>query len=1315
LRAEVESLLAADQGAADFMKLGVASTEVTPGAKIGDRIGRYKLLEMIGEGGFGIVYMAEQQEPVQRKVALKIIKAGMDTREVIARFEAERQALALMDHPNIAKVLDGGTTGAERPYFVMELVRGIPIIDYCDEKNLSTTERLQLFIKVCQAVQHAHQKAVIHRDLKPSNILVTLHDGEPVPKVIDFGVAKALGQKLTEKTLFTSFRQMIGTPAYMSPEQAEMSGLDIDTRSDIYSLGVLLYELLTGVTPFDKETLAKAAFDEIRRMIRENEPPKPSTRLRTLGDKLLGVATHRCTEPAVLRRLVRGDLDWIVMKCLEKDRTRRYETANGLTTDIRRFLNNEPVSAAAPSALYRAQKFAHRHRVGLTITIGFVLLLAAAAAVSTWEAVRIVRAERIQRQLLQRTQQAERDNKEKLWASYLAQAHARRWSGQPGRRFEALGAIARAAAMHPSLDLRNEAIACMALPDMRLSKEWHGWPPGTTMLAFDGPHERYARCNTNGGITIRRVADDQELQHFPGPGKPVWLMLFSPDGKFLVARYNSGYIQTWDVAHGEPMYKEPFAPFALSPDSRHLAVVEGASIRIRDLTSGSLLRFDLDFAAHDIAFDPSGLKLAAASSHPDAVCICDAGTGKTLLRLPHPSRVHEIAWHPNGNLLASACADSYAYVWNLNSPQKPIASLEGHQGEVTHVAFSHNNYIVATMSWDETVRLWDGLTGKLLVSDFGAPVIGFPHLQFSSDDHWLSFAAASGESVGLWETSTGLECRALHGSTESRKAAWCLDFSPDNRLLAAGYDEGVSFLDTSTGAEVAFLPIGYTRAALFDPRGDAFWTCRENAGVDKWPLNWDNTGSGMRFHIGPPETVQLPAGAKPEMLSIANETRTLAVADSAHAQVVVLDLAKPGTWKDVPGQRNIVDVSISPDGRWVATATGTWAESPGKIRVAEVETGKLIHQDEPTGSTTSTAFSPDGRFLATDHSSECWIWEVGTWKILRKFPKNRGGVVLAFSRDSRIFAYSQSPQSIKLLSVDRDWEEIASLDASEPIAYHPAGFSPDGGQFAVVSDNKRIRLWDLRSIRSQLASLGLDWDAPRLADSSKINEPIRAIIESHEHKSRPEAQGGRDFHSDLETSITPRDPNAGPYLIDLSRHFNAALDDTWHSGLKDNSLAHLPHGLQTFSGVNFDVRGIIQLAGLKFDFGRFPENIEGIRINLSCRRIHFLQATQWHLPDGTVIGRYTAHYADGRRVEIPIVYGTNIRDWWSHELEGPLPQDLSIAWSGWNVDSRSTWQAIRLFEWKWENPRPATAIETLDFESSMTDCSPFLIGITLEP
>jgi serine/threonine-protein kinase len=380
LRQLVDKLLYAQPKAAAFLEQPFAESPATVDEPIGEGpgtvIGPYKLLEQIGEGGFGVVFMAEQLQPIRRKVALKVLKPGMDTRQVVARFEAERQALALMDHPNIARVFDGGETPGGRPYFIMELVKGIPITDYCDQTQLTPRERLELFLPVCQAVQHAHQKGVIHRDLKPANVLVTLHDGTPVPKVIDFGIAKALGQQLTDKTLHTGFAQLVGTPLYMSPEQAALSGLDVDTRSDIYSLGVLLYELLTGTTPFGRERFKEAGYDEMRRVIREEEPPKPSTRLSTLGQAANTLSALRKSDPKRLSQLCRGELDWIVMKCLEKDRNRRYETASALASDVQRYLHDEPVEAGPPSAWYRFRKFARRQRTALAVA-GLVLLLLA--------------------------------------------------------------------------------------------------------------------------------------------------------------------------------------------------------------------------------------------------------------------------------------------------------------------------------------------------------------------------------------------------------------------------------------------------------------------------------------------------------------------------------------------------------------------------------------------------------------------------------------------------------------------------------------------------------------------------------------------------------------------------------------------------------------------------------------------------------------------------------------------------------------------------------------------------------------------------
>jgi serine/threonine protein kinase/WD40 repeat protein len=422
LRRQVDELLQAQDHAGPFLEQPAAETiPYVPAEGPGTRIGPYKLLQQIGEGGMGVVYMAEQEQPVRRRVALKVIKPGMDSAQVIARFQAERQALAMMDHQNIARVFDAGTTDAGRPYFVMELVHGVPITKYCDDAKLTPRERLDLFVPVCRAIQHAHQKGILHRDIKPSNVLVCLYDGKPVAKVIDFGVAKAMEQSLTERTMFTQFGQVIGTLEYMSPEQAEMSQLGVDTRSDVYSLGVVLYELLTGSTPLQRRRLRDAAFAEILRVIREVEPPPPSTRLSSSKELLPMIALQRHTDPAQLTRLVRGELDWIVMKSIEKDRTRRYESAGSLASDLERFLKDEPVEACPPSATYRVRKYARRHRVLLATAAAFMLLLVAGTAISAWQAVRAKVAEGEALQLEGLAREAEKTAKEAVKVAEDAQ------------------------------------------------------------------------------------------------------------------------------------------------------------------------------------------------------------------------------------------------------------------------------------------------------------------------------------------------------------------------------------------------------------------------------------------------------------------------------------------------------------------------------------------------------------------------------------------------------------------------------------------------------------------------------------------------------------------------------------------------------------------------------------------------------------------------------------------------------------------------------------------------------------------------------
>jgi serine/threonine protein kinase/WD40 repeat protein/tetratricopeptide (TPR) repeat protein len=1130
LREKVEQLLKAHDQPGAFMESPALSPVVTIDRPIsespGTVIGPYKLLEQIGEGGFGIVFMAEQQRPIRRKVALKVLKPGMDTRQVVARFEAERQALALMDHPNIAHVLDGGETASGRPYFVMELVRGIPITDFCDQSHQSVRQRLELFVSVCQAVQHAHQKGIIHRDLKPTNVLVTLHDNVPVVKVIDFGIAKAMGQQLTDKTLFTNFAQLIGTPLYMSPEQAQLSGLDIDTRSDIYALGVLLYELLTGTTPFDKERLKTATYDEIRRIIREEEPAKPSTRISSLagsGDPRRAreagtVSASRQSDPKRLSQLFRGELDWIVMKALDKDRNRRYETASAFAADVQRYLHHEPVLACPPTLGYRLRKIVQRNKGPVLAASLVVLALVGGIIGTTWGLIRATHARQeavaAQQQAVGQARQKERALKDKgaaltaaqkskrhaderLFESYVAQARANRLSRRPGQRFETLAVLNRATRLAHRLklpgrkfrDLRNAVIATLAMPDLHLAGPWNPFPADGGSFDFDEALAIYARTDQRGNCSIRRVADNTQIHFLRGLGRPALAQL-SRDGKFVAVLHQDGAgkagvaVHMWQIdrATPRPLLSEAQAhgvDFAKDNGRIALAYTDGA-IRLFELPSGRLTHRQAPdprlTREVGIALHPSEPVAAVWSYFASAVQLRDLRTGKVIATVPQPGKPISVAWHPDGRTFAVGYGETNFIQLYDRTTLKAYRTLRG-AGFGAAVSFNHAGDRLAVRGWGGYGQLFDVGTGQLLFTTPGMAWGG----RFSRDDRRLPGGIRDGK-LGIWRVGDGREYRTLVRTALPEKGSYhSVAVSPDGRLLAAGMWDGIGLWDLAGGSELVFLPMeggGYNKV-LFEPTGALLTLCP--SGLLRWPVRKDSRGASQV--MGPPEPLPLPCG---HCLEQSRDGRVIVTCDRAVGQEEpfaggwILHAGKPHRPIRIDAGADIGSIAVSPNGRWVVTVT----HSVGLAKVWDARNGRLVKKLADWGAG-APCFSPDGRWLANAHSGGRLL-AVGTWKPGRRL------LAHAFAPDGKLMAAKKAQGLVRLVH-GATGRELATLEDPHLDWTEALVFAPDGGRLIGYSNGKvkGIHVWDLRLLRRRLVAMGLEGDWPALPKPTRRGAPAR--------------------------------------------------------------------------------------------------------------------------------------------------------------------------------------------------------------------------------
>jgi WD40 repeat protein/serine/threonine protein kinase len=1057
LRAKVEALLQAHEQPQRLLDNPPASTPTIDEMQFLERpgtvIGPYKLLEQIGEGGFGIVFMAEQQQPVRRKVALKVIKPGMDTKQVVARFEAERHALALMDHPHIAHVLDAGTTDAGRPYFAMELIRGIPITQFCDDNRLTPRERLELFLSVCQAVQHAHQKGIIHRDLKPSNMLVTLLDGTPAVKVIDFGIAKALGQvRLTDKTLFTDFAHMIGTPLYMSPEQAEMSGQDVDTRTDIYALGVLLYELLTGTTPFDKERLKEASYDEVRRIIREEEPVKPSTRISTLGQAATTVSANRKSEPKRLSQLFRGELDWIVMKALEKDRDRRYDTASSFAADVQRYLDDEPVEACPPSAGYRLRKFVRRYRMPVFVAAGFAVLLVAGVVVSTWQALRATVAERV---------------------ASTAEANARQEAKRARRQWYSatMGLVQAAWENHNILRFHELLAETTAFPERGF--EWYYWQRlcrrehlallghrgSVTAVAFAPGGQRLVTGGMDGTARVWDATSGRELLCLRGHRSRATAVAFAPDGQWLVTGGTDGTARVWDPSTGRELQRLRIQKagavwaVAVTPDGKRvLTGSEDGTARVWDVASGQeLLALQGQTAVPSLGASMVGLLRSPQGQGPFL-----AASALYLGRTGHTGPVLAVAAAPDGRTLVTGNGDHTARVWDAHSGRELLPPLE-HTDDVHCVLVSTNGQWLGTGTWElSPVTLWDRATGRKLLSLSDSSGL-IRCVTLTPDGKRLVTGSGDG-TAKVWDTARGAEIMTLVGHKDG---VTCVAVSPDGKRVVTGSGDGTARLwDTVSGRGTLRLKghNGPVRSLAATPDGRRVVTGGEDGTVRLWDAVSGRGSLPLKGHTYRVTSVAITPDGQRIVTGGVDGTARVWNAVSGR-QLFKIDNARTG---------RVCSVAVTPDGQRIFTGG-----EDGMARLWDADGGRILFTlNAHMGRVKAVSITPDGERLVTGGwDGEVKLWDARTGDELLKFkassepvlsvavmPDNEGIVTGSMDGTAAVW---ETARGRKLLSLEGHTGPVWSVAASA-----------DRRRIATGGVDCTARLWDAVSGRELLTLKG---------------------------------------------------------------------------------------------------------------------------------------------------------------------------------------------------------------------------------------------------